>query len=142
MGPLLVIVENDPDRVERMGICIERDLPDCRRIVLDNAPDACEWIRKHLTEASLISLDNDLGEMRTRDGQPFNPGTGITVARLLCQSSVHCPAIVHTDNHLARRIMLRELAEAGWEVSFAAPGNGLAWIDEAWIGQVKQRLGR
>jgi len=140
MNPLLVIVENDPARVELMTECFERDLSGCRMFVLDNAPDACDWFRAHLAEASLISLDNDLGDERIRDGKPFNPGTGITVAELLCECPVQCPVIVHTDNHFARHIMVPMLTAAGWDASFVAPGSRLTWINESWIGEVRKRL--
>jgi 8-oxo-dGTP pyrophosphatase MutT (NUDIX family) len=139
-GPAVVILEDDGRRTEAMRSVLAELAPELAPVVFDNAPDMIVWLERHLDHARLISLDNDLGPSRTREGAPFDPGDGRAVVAWLEQRDPVCPVIVHTSNHLAAPGMVLSLKLAGWAHERVPPFSDLEWIDAAWARAVHAAL--
>jgi hypothetical protein len=88
----------------------------------------------------LISLDHDLGPVRERDGQRFDPGIGRAITEALAQLAPACPVIIHTSNGPAAEGMLNDLRFAGWYAVRVVPHSDLEWLQKAWLPAVTRLL--
>ncbi len=138
--PIIVILDDEPDRIHEMARCLAVHLPRHELVVFDNAPDMIDWLAKNLETAQLICLDHDLGPNRIRSGEVFDPGTGRDVANFLASRKPICPIIIHTTNSLAAPGMASVLNDSGWKNEGVAPYNDLEWISATWIGMVANEL--
>ncbi len=97
------------------------------------------WLKDHLPEVVLISLDHDL-PVSGATGADF--GCGRDVADCLADLSPVCPVIVHSSNMLAAAGMVRVLKDANWPVWQTHPFGDLDWIAQAWRPQVAELIER
>jgi hypothetical protein len=136
----IVILDDEPRRIEEMKRCLAIHLPKCDVVCFDNAPDTIEWLINHSEVAKLICLDHDLGPNRQRHGAVFDPGTGRDVADHLASQTPTCPILVHTTNSLAAPGMELVLTDSGWRHLRVVPYNDLEWIGQVWIAQAMEAL--
>lgn len=138
--PTIAILDDDPDRIRRMGEVVKSRFTNYAVATFDSAPDMIAWLRANLATASLICLDHDLGPNRVRDGETFDPGTGRDVADFLAGQEPVCLVMIHTTNSLAAPGMQMVLEDAGWPFSRVVPFNDLEWIATEWIDAVALAL--
>lgn len=141
MGNTIAILDDEPERIAAMAPLLRTRFSDYFVCTLGNAPDFIEWLRVHLVETALICLDHDLGPNRTRDGVPFDPGTGRDVADFLADQSPACPVIIHSTNGYAVPGMIRVLEDSRWTCRRVIPDSQLAWIKDWWYPEVVRLLG-
>jgi hypothetical protein len=137
----IAILEDDDERVAAMRYRLEEYFSGYSPVFFDTAPDMIEWLWDHLKSTVLVSLDHDLGPSRIRNGEAFDPGTGQDVVNYLATQKPLCPVMIHTANYLAAPGMELMLSESGWTCSRVIPVNGLEWIDNAWIHEIRRYLG-
>jgi len=140
MKNVILIMDDDEERLGSMSALIAGSYPDYESVLIDNAPDTIAWLKDHLSSAVLMSLDHDLGANRERDGTVFDPGTGRQVVDYLATQKPVCPVIVHTTNHIARDGMVFALEGAGWKTSFVIPHDDLEWIQGTWKTEIENYL--
>lgn len=140
MKKTVVILDDEPDRLDVMCPWLDRHFPDRPHVTFSNAPDIVEWLSVKLESCGLICLDHDLGPDIVRDGQRFDPGTGRDVADFLATRHPICPVVIHTTNLEARPGMVRVLQEAGWQTSFVTPYDDRLWIREVWAMEMRRLL--
>lgn len=133
----IAILEDDPGRIEGMRAALARDLQSFPFVIKGSAPRMIAWLRDHLAEVALISLDNDLIDP---DGVAIDVGEGRDVAEALSHEAPCCPVILHTSNSSAARAMAETLGEAGWLLCRVVPHSGIEWIDEVWVRHVRRLL--
>ncbi len=141
MRKYIAILEDDDERVAAMRNRLVEWFPEYDWMFFDNAPDMIQWLGDHLPSAVLICLDHDLGPNRIRNREAFDPGSGQDVVNYLFTQRPFCPVIIHTANYLAAPGMELMLNESRWTCSRVIPVNGLEWIDNAWIHEIRRYLG-
>lgn len=134
---MIAILEDDPNRVAAMREVLGRDLAAFAVAVFGKAPDMIAWLRDHLCETRLISLDNDLIDPDTLE---MDVGEGCDVAKALARASPSCPVILHASNSRAADEMAEALGEAGWPLCRVVPYDGVAWVAEDWGRHVRRIL--
>ena len=107
--------------------------------LLWDAPRMIAWLRLHLAEVALLSLDNDLIDP---DGVSVDLGEGRDVADYLTGLSPSFPVVLHTSNSGAASTMAEALREGGWSVSRVVPMNDIEWIPGPWARRLGQLLRR
>lgn len=137
MAGMIVILDDDSDRVEAMVGVLARRLPTFAVATFGTASDIIVWFEHHLADAALISLDHDL---IPASADAADPGTGRDVAEYLATRSPVCHVIIHTTNSLAAPGMEMVLNDSGWRTSRVCPYSDLLWIGEWWIREVVERL--
>ncbi|HZU99648.1 MAG TPA: cyclic-phosphate processing receiver domain-containing protein [Planctomycetota bacterium] len=105
-------------------------------VFFERAPLMIDWLKSHLADCALISLDHDL--VATSPGEDW--GKGAHVAEFLGAQTPCCPVIVHTANYLEAPLMLYWLERGAWRVERVAPFNDLEWIDIEWAPTVRRLL--
>ncbi len=120
-----------------MRAVLARDLPALAVAIHGTAPAMIAWLRGHLGETCLISLDNDLLDPAALER---DVGEGRDVADVLARETPCCPNILHTSNTSAARAMAGTLGEAGWLLCRVMPHDDVAWVDEDWARQVRRYL--
>lgn len=140
MHHLIVILDDEAERIREMTACLRDRKPQCEIVTFDNAPDTIAWLANHLDEAAVMCLDHDLGPNRIRDGETFDPGTGRDVADYLATRTPTSAIVIHTTNSLAAPGMIMVLEDAGWRVSRVLPYNDLEWIRAVWVNDVFDAL--
>lgn len=139
-GILVAILDDEPSRREAMEAVLTARLPEVHFVFFDNAPDTIEWLDSGLPTATLLSLDHDLGPIRDREGERFDPGIGRDVVDELEAREATCPVIIHSSNGPAADGMLYALQFAGWTAERVYPYNDLEWIESHWIERVIAHL--
>jgi hypothetical protein len=145
MAPLapgnIAILEDDGPRIAAMRSSLSEMIPVSTPIVItDNAHTMLAWLREHLQETALISLDHDLPLRSDRDG--IDHGDGRMVADYLATLAPTCPVIVHSSNDLCATGMFYALKHAGWPVSRVVPYDGEDWIHGSWAQQIQKLIER
>jgi hypothetical protein len=141
MSGTIVVLDDEPERIDEMTRCLSARLPNHKPVVFDNAPDLIAWIGDQLSDVQLICLDHDLGPNRRRGDEVFDPGTGRDVADFLAKCQPVCPVVIHTTNSMAAPGMTMVLDDAGWQNIRVIPYNDLEWIGADWINAVASALG-
>lgn len=134
MPNAVAILEDNAERLEEMRACLAKVLPGLEQVYFDNAFLMIEWLKAHLAQVVLISLDHDL---------PTDPdcGTGRDVADFLAGLPPTCPVIVHTSNEYFAPGMMQVLGEAQWPTARVYPHNDHNWIRCDWADQIRQFTG-
>lgn len=135
----IAILEDDPERVAAMRAALARNLPAYKVVVHGSAPRMISWLRDHLDETCLISLDNDLLDPAALER---DVGKGRDVAEALARVTPGCPVILHTSNGTAARAMAEALGEVGWPLARVVPHDDVAWVEENWAPMVRRMIGR
>lgn len=146
MPEIIAILEDDPGRIQAMEKRLKESFPDCSAMFFNNAPDIIAWIKQHLHECLLLSLDHDLGPSWERSGQLFDPGIGRDVVDYLITQLPQCPVILHTSNGDAEIGMEMALKGANWQYERVIPCHSLDaidswdWIDSDWADTLKRLI--
>lgn len=131
----IVILEDNELRILAMQECLRKILS-TPVYVTDNAFRMIDWLREHLHETALISLDHDL-PLRS-ESHPVDHGDGRMVADYLAALPPTCPVIVHSSNDICATGMFCALHHADWPVSRVIPYDGESWIRVAWSEQIQK----
>ncbi|MCT7985605.1 hypothetical protein NG796_20235 [Laspinema sp. A4] len=146
MHEIIAILEDDPGRIQAMEKRLKESFPDYAAIFFNNAPDIIAWLKRHLHECLLLSLDHDLGPSWERSGQLFDPGIGREVVDYLITQLPQCPVILHTSNGDAEIGMEMALKGANWHCERVIPSHSLEaidswdWIDSDWADTLKRLI--
>jgi hypothetical protein len=132
--PLVLLLEDDPDRVCRFTATVQAIDPDVVLRVWADARVMIKEIGPYLASAQVISLDHDLLPADGRD-----PGDGMEVARYLVRQPVVRPVIIHSSNGERADVMSGEFELAGWPCWRVAP-LGDDWIEVDWHRRVRQLI--
>ncbi len=135
----IVILEDDARRIAAMREVLAAGFADHPLFLLWDAPKMIAWLRLHLAEVALLSLDNDLIDP---EGVSVELGEGRDVADFLAGLAPSFPVVLHTSNSGAAITMSETLRESGWSVSRVAPVDDLAWIPGPWARRIGQLLRR
>lgn len=137
---IIVILDDDAERVEMMRKEITKRFPDFTYVFFDNAPDMIAWLKDSLEKIVVISLDHDLGPNRERDGEVFDPGVGRDVVDFLESHKPVCPVLIHTTNQYGGDGMRYALEDSGWFVKRVIPMSDLSWIKDEWIEKMAELI--
>ncbi|MBU6400781.1 MAG: hypothetical protein KGS61_10710 [Verrucomicrobia bacterium] len=134
---LVVILEDNADRIRDFEVAVAALGPDLRLRVWHDAPTMVAECPTVLPECCLISLDHDLSP---QSGSTGDPGTGLEVSEFLARHQPVCPVIIHTSNSERRWSMHNEFRFGGWQVGIVAP-IGEGWIAHSWLPRAKALIG-
>jgi len=140
MSTYVAILEDDVGRVGVMRECLGSLLPQHKCAVFDNAAEMIAWLRSHIGDVVLVSLDHDLPLHQMRDGQRVDAGTGRMVADHLAALAPTCPVIVHTSNENFGPGMMRVLEDAGWTHCRVYPHEDCQWIRTSWADAIRRYI--
>ena len=135
---MLLMLEDDDDRIRRFRAALRRIAPDFPLVVWPDAHRMCLEVGPYLPDARLISLDHDLDPP---PGESSDPGDGLIVAKFLVNHPQPCPVLIHSSNGTRSDWMAGEFELAGWHHRRVAP-IGERWIEEYWLVVVRELLGR
>lgn len=135
----IAILEDDARRIAAMREVLTAGFAELPLLLLWDAPKMIAWLRMHLAEVALLSLDNDLIDP---NGVATDLGEGRDVADFLAGVPPTFPVVLHTSNSGAAFTMAETLRERGWSVSRVAPVDDLAWIHGPWARRLGQLLRR
>ncbi len=125
---LLIMLEDDLDRIERFRAIIARHHPQATLNVSRTAP-AFIAAYSRLTEIpDLICLDHDL--FTDTPDEP-DPGDGRDVSSFLVMQPPRSPTLIHSTNSIAADSMMYSMRDAGWTVDRLLP-IGEDWIEADW----------
>jgi hypothetical protein len=133
---MLLLLEDDPDRVKRFTAALSRVGAPLPLQLWRNAWTMIREVGPLLPHARLISLDHDLDP---EEGGSEDPGTGWDVTRHLAALAPACPVIIHTSNSTRATWMEGEFELGGWEFHRVAP-LGDDWIERDWRRLVRRLL--
>ena len=136
MPDYVAILEDDAARIAKMRERLADLLPRHEHVFFDSAIEMIAWLRDHLADVALISLDHDLPLHATRDGAEIDCGNGRLVADYLATLPATCPLIVHSSNDHFAPGMVRVLRDAGWPLRRVYPHDGTAWVSKAWADEL------
>lgn len=125
---LLLMLEDDHDRIERFNAIVARHHPDAVIAVSRTAPAFITAYWELTQTPDLICLDHDLF---TDSPDEPDPGDGRDVSGFLVTQMAKCPALIHSTNAPAADSMMYSMREAGWTVERIAP-IGDDWIETYW----------
>jgi len=136
MPGFVAILEDGRERVAEMRACLAEIMPAARVVVFENAQEMIGWLREHLGQVVLISLDHDL-PVRGEAGRTVDCGTGRQVADYLASLRPSCPVIIHSSNDVCGQGMFFTLKDAGWACSRVYPCAEELWINREWAERVE-----
>jgi hypothetical protein len=139
VAEVVAILEDDPNRIAAMRICLAETLPGIEVIFFEDARKITDWLSEHLGEIVMISLDHDL-PLRDQEGNANDCGTGRQVADYLASFPPTCPVIVHSSNNNCAPGMFFALKDAGWPVSRVYPSDDTAWIAASWATEIRRLI--
>ena len=125
---LLLMLEDDHERIGRFKAILARHHPSAMLMVARTAPDFQSTYKLLEDIPDLICLDHDL--FTDSPGDP-DPGAGRDVSAFLIQQPANCPVLIHSTNAPAANSMLFSLRDAGWTAERIAP-IGDDWIEADW----------
>lgn len=134
---MILMLEDDPERIERFRIATRRIDPSLSLHVWRDAYQMSRELESHLAAARLISLDHDLEAL---PGDASDLGDGLLVVKALSQRAQQCPVIIHSSNGTRSDWMAGEFELAGWTYRRVAP-IGERWIEEYWRCVTSELLG-
>jgi hypothetical protein len=139
---LLLLLEDNPDRLRPMLEVLALMLPRHRVQVEDDASSAINWFATNQAYVELISLDHDLDSVPRHEAVLVDHGCGRDVSRFLATCVPSCPVIVHTTNVMAGTDMQLDLRRAGWIDFRVYPFDGHAWVDKTWRDTIQSLITR
>lgn len=140
MAMKIVILEDNEERQALMRDCLSDRFHQYEAVFFKNAAATIEYLKQHLRNTILISLDHDLELMPGPHGQLLDQGTGREVADYLTGQPPGCPIVIHSTNSAAAIGMRTILQEAGWTVHRVVPFNDLEWIAAEWFPTVRRAI--
>jgi len=136
----IVILEDNEERQAVMRACIADRIYQYEARIFDDAGEMICFLREHLADTLVISLDHDLELKPGPDGHCIDPGTGREVADFLADEEPVCPVIIHTTNSQAAVGMKRVLQEAHWKTRRIVPFDDLRWIETDWFPAIRRAI--
>jgi hypothetical protein len=136
----VAILEDDAGRITEMRECLAALLPGYQHVFFGNANDMVAWLRDHLADIVLVSLDHDLPLHATRNDVEMDCGDGRVVANSLATIAPTCPVIVHSSNIACAEGMIRVLRDAGWPLRRVYPCDDDVWVRLAWADEVQKYI--
>jgi hypothetical protein len=136
---IVAILEDNAGRIAEMRRCLAETLPGVSIVFFENAFEMIDWLKVHLGDVVLVSLDHDLPLMDA-EGRPSECGDGRMVADFLASRPPTCPLIVHSSNAYCASGMCFALGEAGWPVARVVPYEEHAWVRDGWKSQILKWL--
>ncbi len=133
---MILILEDESDRVRRFTKALKRVAPTLPLLVWRDAFRMSREVGDHLTSARLISLDHDL---EPESIGATDPGDGMVVVKALVEYHQPCPVVIHSSNRTRSDWMAGEFELAGWTYRRVAP-IGERWIEEYWRSVVRELL--
>jgi hypothetical protein len=135
---LLLMLEDEHDRIRRFRAVVARHHPSAQLIVARTAPDfkAAYWSLAQTPD--LICLDHDLFTDSPNDA---DPGDGRDISAFLATRAATCPALIHSSNAHAADAMMFAMRDAGWTVDRIAP-IGEDWIEDYWYPVAAEMVAR
>lgn len=140
MATKIVILEDNSDRQVVMRACLAAQFARYEARFFDNPTEMIRFLREHLSNTLVISLDHDLDLLPGPDGRCIDPGTGREVADFLAKNEPTCPVIIHTTNGTAAVGMEAVLREAGWKTRRVVPFDDMHWIETAWFSAIRRAI--
>ncbi len=92
---MILILEDDPDRIRRFHTAIKEIALDLRLAAWRDAHRMVREVEVLLPRARLISLDHDL---EPEPDDPPDLGAGLIGAKVLASHGQPCPVIIHRSN--------------------------------------------
>jgi|LakMenEpi03Aug12_release.lakeMendotaPanAssembly.Ray.scaffolds.fasta_scaffold439357_2 hypothetical protein len=135
---LLLMLEDDHDRIRRFREIVARHHPDAVLKIARTSPDFKTEYWSLNDTPDLICLDHDLF---TDSPDDPDPGDGYDVTRFLITRPAKCPALIHSTNAPAADSMMFSMRDAGWTVDRIAP-IGDDWIESYWYPVALQMIER
>jgi hypothetical protein len=108
----IVILEDNAERQVEMRRCLADRFQQFDIRFFAVTAEMLAYLRGHLEESLVISLDHDLDLLPGENGKWIDPGTGREVSDYLATCSPICPIIIHTTNAPAAAGMEFVLQEA------------------------------
>jgi hypothetical protein len=136
----IVILEDNADRQAIMRRCLADRFYNFDAKIFDSSAETISYLREHLAETIVISLDHDLELKTGSDGRLVDPGTGREVADFLAGQSPVCPVIVHSSNSDAAIGMKTVLEESGWKTKRVVPFDDMNWIETDWFFAMRRAI--
>ena len=133
---MILILEDDDDRVRRFGKALRRERIALPVVRWRDARVMAAEAGRYLPSARLISLDHDL---EPESATSTDPGDGRMVVQALIKHRQPCPLIIHSSNGTRADWMMGDLELAGWACRRVAP-IGERWIEEYWRLAVRHLL--
>ena len=140
MALKIVILEDNEERQAVLRACLANQFSQCDACIFDDPGEMIRFLRKHLPETLVISLDHDLELKPGPDGHCIDPGTGREVADYLAEEKPVCPVIIHTTNTQAAVSMRRVLQDAHWKTRRVVPFDDLGWIETDWFPAIRRAI--
>src|SRR5262249_40879789 len=122
--PMLLMLEDNAERVQRFTATLQVIDPALRLLVWRSAKQMIREVLPYLSDARVISLDHDLEPL---EGEREDPGDGLEVVKFLVSQPVVRPILIHSSNVQRSSWMAGELELAGWPYRSVAP------IGDDWI---------
>jgi hypothetical protein len=131
------LLEDNPQRLDRMFGVLRDLLPDRDIRVEDDCTKAIAWLRDNQALVDLISLDHDLDSVPRDEDPSVDHGCGRPVADFLATQPPTCPIIIHTSNAIAGDGMYHELRRAKWPVFRVYPHDHHDWVPVDWAKTIR-----
>lgn len=140
MALFIAILEDDAERQSAMAECLEDRFPQYPIRFFATAAEMISHLRRNLSETIVIGLDHDLELVPVAGRSLLDPGSGRDVADYLASEPPACPVVIHTTNAPAGDGMEAVLQDAGWATSRVTPYDGLQWIPEVWLREMRNSV--
>jgi DNA-binding NarL/FixJ family response regulator len=140
VGTHIIILEDNEARREAIRRCLAERFHQFAATFFEHPAVMIDYLRSHLADAVLISLDHDLELLPGPEGKLIDPGTGREVADFLARHTPVCPVVIHTSNSAAATGMEMVLAEAHWKTYRVVPCDDLTWIATQWVRTVRRAI--
>jgi CheY-like chemotaxis protein len=136
----IVILEDNAPRRAAMEELLRDRFSRYELRFFESPQASLDYLREHLDEVLLISLDHDMELISDGNGGLVDLGTGQQLADYLATQPPVCPVVIHSSNGNAALAMRQVLENAGWKTSVVAPYEDLQWIGEAWFPLVRRAI--
>src|SRR3954451_16404994 len=121
MAMKIVILEDNEERQAVMRACLADRFYQYDTRIFDDPGEMIRFLREHLADTLVISLDHDLELQPGPDGRCTDPGTGRAGAEYLARQQPVCLVIIHTTNSQAALGMEMLLKDARWKTRRVIP---------------------
>ena len=140
MPNTIAILEDSRQRIDRMQAVLAESFSGYDAVVLTTAPEMLDWLAGCSTSCALLSLDYDLGSVRSIDGRPAHPGSGGDVLTKVLVSYDGFGVVVHTGDSMASAAMAIALENAARPHRVVTPSGFHDWIAAEWAAALRELL--
>lgn len=140
MAMKIAILEDNVERQRAMASCLADRFYQYEAQFFDDASRMVDYLREHLEDTIVLSLDHDLELKPASRGRWIDPGTGRDVADYLAKRPPACPIVIHTTNSPAAEGMAQVLQDAHWQTHRVIPFDDLSWIRSDWLRTMRRAI--